>query len=83
MTTRFLSPNEARTLLRLAGQYHRWQLTLPPDIAALKRQIEVETQIAELFTARTGAVDYNMVNSIVGLKLDLDALYAKWAVDEA
>ena len=80
--TRFLSISETRTLMRVAKDYHAGKIPLPPEIVALKRKIAAKTRNAELFIARTGAVDNGMVFEIVDMRMRLDSLYGAWVRGE-
>ncbi len=51
---------------------------LPDDIDELRRRIERFIKNAELFIARLRVVDQGMIDDIMGLKLELDGLYAGW-----
>jgi hypothetical protein len=77
-----LSPKEARVALRLAGEYHKGKVPLPPEIVAKKKEIGAATKNAHLFIVRTGAIDEGMVRDVVQLKLELDTLYSRWAQRE-
>jgi hypothetical protein len=79
---RVLSPEEAVTLLRLAEEHHKSGRELPPEIIEKKREIEAATKNAELFIACFRVVDHSMVDNVVQLKLQLDALYGAWATRE-
>ena len=74
MSHQFLSPEAARRALELAGKPYR-----PKEIRELKDQIEKETRVAELKCSATGVIDPDAVQKIVGMKLELDNLYADWA----
>lgn len=74
MSTRFLSPKAAFQLIELAEKSYR-----PPEILALKEEIEAKTRVAELKVVSTGRVDETEINEIVRLKLKLDDLYGDWA----
>ncbi|MFZ1626800.1 MAG: hypothetical protein WAT81_03295 [Candidatus Moraniibacteriota bacterium] len=50
----------------------------PPAILKLKEEIEGATRVLELRTSVTGVIDCNEVDRIVGMKLQLNALYADW-----
>lgn len=60
-------------MISLGKQYSKEGL--PPHIVAHKKLIEYKIRNAELFMARTGAVDYGMLDEIVRMKLQLDGLY--------
>lgn len=51
----------------------------PPEIRQLTEAIEGEERAAEVRLAITGEVDAAVIDRIVGMKLQLDALYADWA----
>lgn len=73
MAFRVLSPRLAKkSLLMLANPYR------PPEILALKQQIEEEKRALELVTSVTGTVDREWVAKIVAMKLRLDTLYLDW-----
>jgi hypothetical protein len=80
---RFLSSKEALAMIRIAGEYRRGERALPPEIAAKRKELADETRNAELFLFRMNQVDYGMVARITKVRLELDALYAEWAVSEA
>ena len=80
---KFLSPKESLALIRAAGEYHRGERPLPPEIVAKREEIARETWNAELFYFRLRQVDYGMVERITELRLELDGLYAAWAMREA
>ncbi|HWB33942.1 MAG TPA: hypothetical protein VG753_01305 [Candidatus Paceibacterota bacterium] len=77
-----MSPEDALKLIELAGDYHRGKRKLPPEIIEKKKQIEAAIRNAELFMVHLRVVDQGMVNDIVQMKLDLDALYSNWAQRE-
>ena len=79
---KILTRNEASSLMSLADKYHRGEISLPPEIQTIKSRIKNATRNAELFMVRTGAVDENMVQEVVNLKLELDTLYGRWAESE-
>jgi len=74
MARRFLSHEAAQRALELADKSYR-----PKEIRELKDQIEKETHVAELKCSATGTIDPDAVQKIVGMKLELDNLYADWA----
>jgi hypothetical protein len=78
---RFATRAEARAMIELGKQYTKEGL--PPHIVAHKRAIELKIRNAELFMARTGAIDYGMINEIVRMKLQLDGLYMDAIQDAA
>lgn len=80
---RILSQEAALTALQLGRELREGKRKLPPEIVEKKKEIAAATRNAELFMARTGAVDYGMVDHAVALRLELDALYAQWAESEA
>lgn len=80
--TRTLSFAEVETMMRLAEEHHRGGRELPPEIAEKRREIEAAIKNAELFIVCTAAVDYGMVDKVLQLKLELDALYGAWTVRE-
>lgn len=51
----------------------------PPEIQQLKEAIEGEERAAEVRLAITGEVDAAVIDKIVGMRFQLDALYAAWA----
>ena len=78
----FLSPEEALTVLRQAGEVHKGKRKLPPEIVKKRKEIEEAIRNAELFLLRLRVVDEGMVNHAVQLKFELDALYGAWAKRE-
>ncbi len=76
--TRFMSREEAGSLLKAAGAFHRGEQELPPEILAKRAEIAQATRKACLFMAITGKVDNTMVFIVVDLKLELDSLFAEW-----
>lgn len=50
----------------------------PLAILNLKEEIEGATRVLELRTSVTGVVDNTEIDRIVGMKLQLDALYVTW-----
>lgn len=79
---RYLTRAEVETALYLGEQVHKGKRPLPPEIVLKKVEIEKETRNAELFMARVGAIDEGMINHVVQLKLELDALYGAWVASE-
>lgn len=78
---RFMTPTEASYALDKAGKFHAGEIKLPPEISEMKRIIAEKTRNAELFMARLRVVDEGMIREIVALKLRLDNLYGKWALE--
>ncbi len=76
--TRFITLGQARTMLDVARKKHDGDPPLPPEILHTRRQIDEGIREAELFLARTGAVDNAMVYRVVDLKLLLDRQYLDW-----
>lgn len=74
---RFMSPEEALALLQTAERIHAREEELPPEIIAIGIAIEKATRRAHLFMIRLGRVDEGMVNEVVALKLQRDALLAE------
>lgn len=71
---RTLSSEAAMRALHLSQSSYR-----PRAIRELKDKIERCTRAAELTANCTGVIDQDRVDYIVGLKLELDRLYADWA----
>ncbi len=78
---RLATRREAKAMIELGKQYTKEGL--PPHIVAHKKLIDEKIRNAELFMARTGAVDYGMINEIVRMKLHLDGLYMDAIQDAA
>ena len=78
---RFLTREEASTLMELAHEYHAGETPLPPEIMDLKAQIRDKRRNALLFMG-LGAVDNRMVYEVVDLMVQLDTLYGMWASRE-
>lgn len=59
-----------------------WDKPRPPQIVALKEQIEGETRALELriSVAGPGSVNRKDIDKIVGMKLELDHLYGLWTL---
>lgn len=77
-----LTPNEATTFLKMAGEVQKGKRRLPPEIVEIKKRIATATRNAELFTARLRQVDQGMVYEIVQLRLEYDRLLGEWAKSE-
>lgn len=73
----FMSPEQVERMMKLAESPYR-----PPQILALKAEIESETRAAELRASVTGIIDDDDVNKIVGMRLQLDGLYSAWTRGE-
>lgn len=69
-----MSKESVFKLMELTKQPYR-----PPQIVALKEQIEAKNRVAELKYTATGNIDPADIREIVHMKLDLDGLYALWA----
>ncbi len=80
---RILSKEAALTALRMAEEVHAGTRPLPPEIIAKKAEIEVATRKAYLFICYFRVIDYGLLQRALKLRLELDALYAHWAEDEA
>lgn len=79
---RILSTEEALEALRLAGELHAGKRVLPPEIVEKKKEIEVAIRNAGLFITHLRVVDQGMINEVVEMKLQLDALYCSWVSQE-
>ncbi len=77
MTGKFLSPEAASRLMKLAQNPYR-----PPQIVKLREEIEGETRAAEVAVSVSGVIDRERVQKIVGMKLELDHLCCLWAKGE-
>ena len=78
MIMKFLPPEAALRLLDLAQSK-----TPPPrEITELKERIETATKAAEVASQKTGRINHIALKTIVQMKLELDALYGKWAQGE-
>ncbi len=71
---RTLSVEASLRALELAKSAYR-----PAEITEARRQLERAERDAELFTKRTGAIDFGKVDDVVAKHLQLDALYGAWA----
>lgn len=80
---RYLSKNEALTLLRMAEELHKGKRSFPPEIMEKKREIAAATRNAHLFIIRTGQVAEDMIEQVTRLRLELDSLYGSWVESEA
>lgn len=75
---RFMSPAQALAALRFAQEFHEGKHSLPPEVVAVKVEIERATRTAELFIITFRVVDEGMVRKVVELMRQRDALYAQW-----
>jgi len=80
---RFLSPAETKVMMELARKLHAEEISLPPEIREVNRQIAEKMRQAEIFFVRLGAVDHSLLNEIVHLRFVKDGLYANWTRQEA
>lgn len=76
---RVLSREEALTFLELVREYHQGKRRLPREIEKKREEIEAAIQNAELFLLKLRVVDHGMMDHVVELKLELDALLGQWA----
>lgn len=69
----FLSGEEMLKAAELAKSPYR-----PKEILNLKEEIEAKTRLAEFRATITGAIDQNLIDEIVAMKICLDGLYCDW-----
>jgi hypothetical protein len=74
----FMRPDDALNLMKLGREHRQGKRSLPPKIVAKKKEIADATKNAELFMATLRQIDYGMIDHVVGLKRELDGLYAAW-----
>jgi hypothetical protein len=77
-----MSPKQALAVLDMAREFHEGKRSLPPEILAIKIEIEQATRKAELFVIMFRVVDEGMVNKVVDLMHQRDLLYSKWVEQE-
>lgn len=70
---RVLTPEETSRMFELAEKPYR-----PKEITDLKEQIEAKTRLAEFRFSVNGLIDHELIQEIVKMKLELDALYGDW-----
>jgi len=77
MAAKFSNTELTMRFIKLAEGLYR-----PIEIEDLERQIEAETQAAELEYLMTGIIDPERVQNVVEMRLHLDALCVAWAKGE-
>ncbi len=75
---RLMDPEEARRVMDMAERVHSGELTLPPEIQELDRQIASAKRKALLFATKLNVVDQGMVSEVVDLMLKRDELIARF-----
>lgn len=79
---RFMPTKQALEVLNMAREFHEGKRSLPPEILAIKIEIEQATRKAELFVIMFRVVDEGMVNKVVELMHRRDVLYSRWIEQE-
>ena len=82
MSQKVMDRKEVHALLRCMNEYHEGKRDLPPEITAKRKEIARAVRNAQLFRARTGAIDYSMLDEVNRLRRELDGVYGGWARDE-
>lgn len=75
---RLMDPEEAQRVMDMAKRVHSGELTLPPEIQELDRQIALAKRKALLFATKLNVVDEGMVSEVVGLMLKRDELITRF-----
>lgn len=73
-----MDPEEARRVMDMAQRVHSGELTLPPEIQELDRQIALAKRKALLFAIKLNIVDEGMVKEVVALMIKRDELLAEF-----
>lgn len=73
MNTKILSLEEVDRAIELTESHWR-----PREIQELQQKIEGKTRAMELNASVTGNVDLGLIEKIIYMRLELDALYCDW-----